>query len=149
MSRLIAGRTWRDVILAAFTVQWLTLGLWAVLFPRSFYDSFPGAGRQWVSVDGPFNEHLLRDVGGLFSALGVLAGFALWRGGAGLVRGTGLAIAVFSVPHVLYHAFNTEPLETTADAVASVGGLFFGLVIALALVVSPAPATDTATADRV
>lgn len=139
MSGFVAGRTWRDVILAAFTVQWLTLGLWAVLFPRAFYDSFPGAGRQWVAVDGPFNEHLLRDVGGLFTALGVLAGFALWRRGPELIRGTGLAIAVFSVPHVLYHAFNTEPLETTADAVLSVGGLAFGLAMAVALVVSPAP----------
>ncbi len=137
MSSLPAGRTWRDVILAAFAVQWLGTGLWAVLAPRSFYDSFPGGGRQWVAVDGPFNEHLLRDVGGLFCALGVLSGFALLRRSADLARATGLAVAVFSVPHVVYHLANTEPLESTADAVASVGSLAFGLVIAVALVVSP------------
>lgn len=135
----LAGRGWRDVVLAAFAVQWGGTGLWAVAAPQSFYDSFPGGGRQWVAVDGPFNEHLLRDVGALFLALAALAGFALWRRHADLVRATGLAVAVFSVPHALYHAFNTDPLESTGDVVASLGGLALGLALAIALVVSPAP----------
>ena len=42
-------------------------------FPRSFYDDFPGAGRTWVAVDGPYNEHLVRDVGGLNLALAFVA----------------------------------------------------------------------------
>lgn len=133
------GRTWRDVILAAFAVQWVGTGLWAVLAPQSFYDRFPGGGRQWVAVDGPYNEHLLRDVGGLFCALGILAAFALWRRGADLARATGLAVAAFSIPHVLYHSFNTDALDSTVDAVASVGSLLFGLALAVALVVSPGP----------
>lgn len=145
MSARTAGRTWRDVILAAFAVQWLGMGLWAVLAPQSFYDTFPGGGRQWVAVDGPFNEHLLRDVGGLFAALGALSAFALVRRGADLARATGLAVAVFSVPHVLYHVANTEPLESTVDAVVSVGSLTFGLAMAVALVVSPAGAPDRET----
>lgn len=33
------------------------------MFPRSFYDDFPGGGIAWVSVDGPYNEHLIRDIG--------------------------------------------------------------------------------------
>src|SRR4051794_22378518 len=45
------------------------VGLWASLAPRSFYDDFPGAGRQWVAVDGPYNEHLVRDVAVLELAL--------------------------------------------------------------------------------
>ena len=40
--------------------------------PQSFYDDFPGLGRAWVSVDGPYNEHLVRDVGALNLALLVL-----------------------------------------------------------------------------
>jgi hypothetical protein len=33
---------------------------------------FPGAGRSWVAPDGPFNEHLARDVGVLNLALAVV-----------------------------------------------------------------------------
>ncbi|CAN5617612.1 hypothetical protein BH20ACT2_BH20ACT2_17390 [soil metagenome] len=140
----LAGRTWRDVILAAFAVQWTGTGLWAVLAPRSFYDTFPGGGRQWIAVDGPFNEHLLRDVGGLFCALGVLAAFALWQRSPAVVRAAGLAITVFSVPHVLYHLANTDVLST-GDVVASVGSLAIGLTLAVALVISPAPAGGRTT----
>ena len=43
------------------------VGLWAAVAPQSFYDDFPGAGRHWVAVDGPYNEHLVRDVGVLTS----------------------------------------------------------------------------------
>src|SRR5438552_3858143 len=55
------------------------VGLWASLAPHSFYDDFPGGGRHWVAVDGPFNEHLVRDVGTLNLALTVLAVAALVR----------------------------------------------------------------------
>ena len=50
----------------------LQIGAWALFAPRSFYDGFPGAGRSWVSVDGPYNEHLVRDVGALNLAIAVL-----------------------------------------------------------------------------
>jgi hypothetical protein len=55
------------------------LGSWALLAPRSFYDDFPGLGRSWIAVDGPFNEHLIRDVGALNLALLVLVVAAAWR----------------------------------------------------------------------
>ena len=51
-----------------------TLGgsLWALPFPRSFYDDFPAPGWGWVSTLGPYNEHLVRDYGAMNLALGVL-----------------------------------------------------------------------------
>lgn len=49
-------------VFAYLALQSVVVGAWALLAPRSFYD-FPDAGRSWVSVDGPHNEHLLRDVG--------------------------------------------------------------------------------------
>ena len=52
--------------LAVVTAQ---IGFWALLAPRSFYDSFPGLGRAWISIDGPYNDHLIRDVGALNLAL--------------------------------------------------------------------------------
>lgn len=51
-------------VLAALLVFGVPIGLWQQLAPRSFYDSFPGFGRTWVSPDGPFTEHLVRDIGG-------------------------------------------------------------------------------------
>lgn len=140
MSR-VDGRGWRDVVLAVLTLQWGSTGLWALLAPQAFYDSFPGGGRTWISVDGPYNEHLIRDVGALFVALAVLSAYALWQRTPAVVRAAGLAVAVFSVPHVLYHLANTGDLDTT-DAVLNVGGLVIVLTLAVALVVSPGPVRD-------
>lgn len=48
------------------------VGVWAQFFPQMFYDQFPGFG-VWVAGDGPFNEHLVRDVGGLNLSMAALA----------------------------------------------------------------------------
>lgn len=134
-------RSWQDAVLALFVAQWGALGAWAVLAPRSFYDDFPGLGRTWISVDGPFNEHLLRDVGGLFLALAAVSAVALWQRSTTAIRTAGLATVVFSVPHVTYHATHTDVLDA-ADAVASVGSLAFGLLLGVALVVRPGGGSD-------
>ena len=44
----------------ALTVSAVYPGLWALVWPRSFHASFPGAGLHWVSSLGPFDEHLVR-----------------------------------------------------------------------------------------
>lgn len=134
----VASRTWRDIVLAFFTVQFAASGSWAALFPDSFYDSFPGGGRTWIAVDGPLNEHLIRDVGSLWLGLAVLAAFALARRSTDLARATGLAVAVYSVPHIAYHLANTDPYGS-GDIIASIGSLAIGLALALLLVISPGP----------
>src|SRR5439155_4001075 len=50
----------------------LQLGVWATIAPQSFYKSYPGAGRHWIDLNGPFNEHFIRDFGGLNLALALL-----------------------------------------------------------------------------
>jgi hypothetical protein len=51
----------------------------ATLAPRSFFDDFP-LGRNWISGTGDqFNEHLIRDVGGLFIAMIIVTAWTLWR----------------------------------------------------------------------
>ena len=69
---------WRAIALAILAVNAALLGGWALVAPASFYRSFPGGGRSWVSIDGPYNEHLLRDVGGLNLALLVLTVPSYW-----------------------------------------------------------------------
>ncbi len=108
--------------LAYLAVNALLLGMWAVIAPRSFYDDFPGLGRAWISVDGPFNEHLVRDVGALNLALAVLLITAFVRLSKELVTIAAVSALAWGIPHFVYHAFNTDPLST-GDNILSLGGL--------------------------
>ena len=97
---------WRRGILWALNALGAFVGVWALAAPRSFYDAFPmpGVFGAWVAGDGPYNEHLVRDVGSLYLALvaaGVVA--ALMRRADASVA-VGVAWLVFSVPHLAYHA---------------------------------------------
>lgn len=108
----------------------LSIGAWAAFAPRSFYDGYPGFGSVWVAVDGPYNEHLIRDVGALNLALTVLLVGAAWTMSRDVVITAAAASAVWGLPHLLYHAFNTEGLGTI-DAAVSLSGLaaFLGLSV--------------------
>ena len=55
--------TLRRVGLGLLAVSAAIVGFWAEFAPKSFYDDFPGGGHHWVRVDGPYNQHLVRDVG--------------------------------------------------------------------------------------
>ena len=127
MRRTVSG------LLAWFVVFGLGVGGWQVLAPRSFYEDFPGFGRHWVSVDGPYNEHLLRDVGQGNTAIGVVALVALSTGGVWLARATGLAAVVAYLPHQLYHQLTLHLLETTSDEVLQTATLSLVSVAAVLL----------------
>jgi len=121
--------------LAAVSVQ---VGIWALLAPRSFYDDFPGFGRAWVSIDGPFNEHLVRDVGALNLALAVVLVAAAVRLTRSSVTTAAIAALAWGVPHAAYHAVETEGYAT-GDIVVSLTGLvvFAALPVALLVIVRP------------
>ncbi|WP_306361267.1 hypothetical protein [Nocardia sp. CC227C] len=97
----------------------LLTGLWAVLAPRSWYDSFPGFGMRWVSVDGPYNHHLAADVGAFFLALAVVALAALYLMDSMVARVAGVAWAVFGLPHLLYHVTHWPDELSGVSAVLS------------------------------
>ncbi|WP_420151204.1 hypothetical protein [Spirosoma sp.] len=94
---------WVQAILLYLLVANTLPGAWALFMPRNFYDSFPGFGRTWVSVDGPFNEHLIRDVGAFFLALATLCLLTLAAPRLITVRATAICLLTFHVPHLLYH----------------------------------------------
>jgi AhpD family alkylhydroperoxidase len=138
----------RFLLLALGIPQGL-IGLWALLAPSSFYDDFPAGTDGWVNVLGPFDEHLVTDVGALFVALGFLLAFAA----ASLRRGTVIAAAVswllFAIPHFLWHLFNLEPYGT-ADAVGNTITLAWTVVGgALILFLARTPAGQTTAAPGV
>lgn len=105
-------------VLAVYGAALLVTGVWAAGAPRSFYDDFPGLGRVWVAVDGPYNEHLVRDVGTLNLALAALLVVAAVRATPALVAVAAGANLVNAVPHMAYHALNLD-LHETADQVAN------------------------------
>jgi hypothetical protein len=108
-------------------------GIWITISPTSFYEDFP-LGRGWVEALPAYNEHLMRDVGALFMATGVLlvaAGFFLER------RLTLISLVVwllFAVPHTIYHLFNLEPYST-GDAVGNVVALAATVLLPVYLLV--------------
>lgn len=88
----------------------LALGAWIVLAPTSFW-SVP-----WVSVVPPYNEHLLVDHGLQYLALAVVLCAAFhWRERRLTVVAL-VALLVFAVPHLAFHAAHLGPLSTASGA---------------------------------
>jgi hypothetical protein len=120
------------IVLLILLVTAVLPGLWAVLAPRSFYDSFPGIGLHWVAADGPYNRHLVTDVGAMYLALVVVTGGALRR--PEWARLAGAAWLAFGVPHWLYHSAHLG-LFGTLDQVLNEVALAGSVVLALLLLV--------------
>jgi hypothetical protein len=141
------------IVLGVLLLIALVTGLWALLAPRSFYDSFPGgSGLHWVSADGPYNRHLVSDVGSMYLALAALTIAALAR--PALARLAGVVWLVFSVPHWLYHSAHLG-LYGTRDQVLNEVGLVAVVVLAALLCVprdrwvgGRAPAVERADVRR-
>lgn len=130
----------QQVAAALLTLSAAYVGVWALSDPVSFNKDFPFSGHHWVSLAGPYNEHLIRDVGGLYLALGVLTLWSVLRPRRDLLVAVGIAWEVFSIPHLLFHADHLAGL-TTFDKVAETGSL--GLTVLLAaLLLLPAGGAD-------
>ncbi len=131
--------TLRRLALVVIAFGSLVVGAWAQVFPRSFYDDFPGLGRVWIAVDGPYNEHLVRDVGGLNLGLALVAVVALITANLLLTRVAGAAALLYGLPHLVYHAAHADLFDAT-DAVANLVGLAVAALAALLALAAPAHA---------
>ena len=129
----------RRAAVAVLAVAAAVVGVWAAGFPRSFHADFPLPGRGWVSGLGPYNEHLVRDVGGLYLALLVLSAAAWRRPSPSALRTAGGAWLVFSTPHFLWHALHLHGFGT-ADRVTMLGSLGALLVLSALLLLPDRPA---------
>ena len=121
------------------------LGVWAAFFPRHFYAHFPGGGRAWVSPDGPYNQHLVRDFGHYnlaFAVLFVGAAVTAYRPLRQLVL---VAYLVQAVPHLVYHARHLSVYGSTDQALNMVS-LSLAIVVPLVLLaVEPQLAPNRST----
>ncbi|MDX6642836.1 MAG: hypothetical protein QOD76_798 [Solirubrobacteraceae bacterium] len=116
----------------------LVIGAWALFGSHSFYEDFP-FGQGWVSADGPYNQHLLTDFGGLYIATGLVAIYAAISLRRSFVQVAAVAFLAFSVPHLIYHSLNLEPYST-ANAVSNVlalAGVVIGPITVLLLARRP------------
>lgn len=141
----VSGDTWharqwrgRRLALAVLAASAVQIGLWAAVAPAGWFRTFPGLGMSWTAVDGPFNEHLSRDVGNLFLALAVVTIAVVARPDRFWVRAVSLAWLVMSVPHIAYHALHADLLPAWSSAV-SLAALAVTVVVPLRLAFSPGP----------
>ena len=121
------------------------VGVWAAIWPARFYRSFPGGGWHWVQAAGVYDEHLVRDFGGLSMALGVVALAAALRPSRTAAVTAAAAWEVYSVPHLAYHASHLGSLPSVQDA-ADAASLALTVVVPLLATVllwrTPPPASS-------
>jgi hypothetical protein len=108
----------------------------ATLAPRSFFDDFP-LGRGWIAQGGePFNEHLVRDVGGLFLAMIIVTVCVAW--GHGSSRGVAIAWLVQGTLHLVFHVRHLHGFNST-DKVGLIGSLVTIPILAIVVLWAGAP----------
>jgi hypothetical protein len=126
----LAQRRWLRGGIAVLAVTPASVGIWATVSPRGFYDDFPGAGHAWVSLVSSYDEHLVRDVGALYLGMLVLLVLAwLWLDRR-LVQAALVACAVAALPHLVYHLTALDGFST-GDAIAEIAGLALNVVLPL------------------
>lgn len=109
-------------IVAFLAITEGVLGLWTLLFPRSFYDTVPT-----VALDPPFSDHLFRDFGGASLGIAVVLTAAAVTLERALVRVALVAYLTFAVPHLVFHV-------TRADHYGQAEGTFVLVGLAAAVV---------------
>jgi hypothetical protein len=100
----------------------------------------------WISTDGPYNEHLVRDHGAMYLALGTAGVYAFARPSPALVRGLGVAWTVFAVLHAAYHLGHLDhlaPREAIGLTVALVTAVLLGAAMAFPLPTRRATRSET------
>ncbi|GLY07121.1 hypothetical protein [Actinoplanes sp. NBRC 101535] len=133
----------KRVLVALLAVTAAVVGVWAAAFPVSFHTDFPIAGRGWVSALGPYNEHLIRDVGAHYLGLLVLSVWTLRRPTPAALAVTGGAWTAFNSVHFLWHALHLGVFPV-ADRIGNMVALGAVLIASLLLLTPSRKPVDTA-----
>jgi hypothetical protein len=122
---------WIRLGLTVLTGNEAVIGFWALIAPRSFFDSYP-FGLGWVALLPPFNEHLVRDVGALSVGFSVLFLAAVVHPHRALVGAASCAWLAAATPHLLFHLSHLRGL-TVAGALGQSAGLTLVMIIPIGL----------------
>jgi hypothetical protein len=114
----------------------VVVGVWAYVLPREFYDHFPSVLGEWISQDGPYNEHLVRDHGAQYLALGAGSATALFWRLQVLFRALGIAWALFGVLHFAYHVTHLS-LLSASDAAGQTAVLGIAALLGIGIALPP------------
>ncbi|MFC3998952.1 hypothetical protein ACFOVU_23725 [Nocardiopsis sediminis] len=106
----------------------LAVGLWQSLLPRSFF------ALEWVGAYPPYNDHLLRDVGGLNLALGVVVVGAAVVMERRMVITALLGYLTYAATHLLFHGISTGHVHPV-DVPGLIAALGAGVLIPIGLLV--------------
>lgn len=129
----IARPTWMKVLMALLAVPNVATGLWAVISPQSWFDSFPGWAPELVAAHPPYNEHLAFDAGAGLLATGMVMLVALAWPRAEVAVTASIAYIAFALPHTLWHLAN--PAAVMADSENLVNSVSLGLGVIGAIAV--------------
>jgi AhpD family alkylhydroperoxidase len=128
----------RAVLVVLGAVQTLN-GLYALLDPSGFYEDFP-AGRGWVAAYPAYSEHLVRDVGALFLATGVLLLVAaVWLTRRMVVVAL-VTWLLFAVPHTVFHLLEPEGGDRAANAASLLSSVVLPVAVLVVVTRTPRPA---------
>lgn len=132
-------------ILAVLAVPNVIAGLWAVIDPAGWFESFPGWAPQLVAAYPPYNEHLAVDAGAGLLATGVLAAVAAVKLDRPVVFIAMLGFLAFALPHALFHLFDKGELDGS-EAAVNAASLIIAAILAITVLMTrgmkrPEPAT--------
>lgn len=113
------------LLLRLLAVICFLTGAYALGAPHGFYRHVIG-----VHLLGPYNEHLLSDVGGFYLGFALVFAIAVRVPSPELVRASCAGFAVTQGAHFIWHALNLEPLTFAPGAAQTV---LLGLFLALPL----------------
>lgn len=136
---------WVRLNLGYLVVSNVFPGVWAAFWPQAFYASFPhfGLGLRWVATDGPYNEHLIRDVGAFFLSVSVLPLLALLRPRLVAVHAVPWCLLLFNGLHLAYHVSHWH-MVTPVNRYTSISALLGSLVLTVTLWLAPPTSDQTA-----
>jgi hypothetical protein len=133
----VANHRCRQLLLILLVLNALVdlgTGAFAAVAPHAFY-------RDVVGVDllGPYNQHLLTDVGEFYLGYGLLFAWAMRTRSLDLIRTISAVVTLTAVLHFAYHADHLGPFNTEKAALQT-GALTVAITLPLlALLASVRP----------
>jgi hypothetical protein len=119
---IVTAKTWLRAGLWLLAVLAGAVGVMQLLAPQAFYEKFPTSTHTWVAYLPPYNEHLMRDVGGLNLALLIVVVVAAVTLDRLMVRTALTAVLFFAVVHFVFHVTHLEDFPR-GDAIVQTASL--------------------------
>lgn len=131
-SQPLVREVWLRFSLWFLAIVPLMIGVWACFAPYHFYEIFPFPGRNWISILGPYNEHLVRDYGANNLGFGVLLAAAAVLLERQLIQVALVSWLAFAVPHFIFHLTQTHHFSLF-DNVTQLSSLGFVALLPIVL----------------